>query len=205
MKNETPDPIVEKFIRFCESDFGKRVMDLEAAYLRKELSGCEKILDIGCGIGSIEERLPALDITGLETGEMIEEARRRSDKAFIRGNAYTMPFPDSSFDGAFFLTTLEFLDDYQLAIVEAARILKRDGKMVIMMLNQESEYFKAHFQKPDDYFRNIKYTSYDRIEEHASRFFELKSEYFLGISGTKVSEEGDRTSAALFVLKGRKR
>ncbi|MEW6748947.1 MAG: class I SAM-dependent methyltransferase [Candidatus Micrarchaeota archaeon] len=197
------DPVVEKFIRFCESDFGKRVMNLEADYLRKELAGCGKILDIGCGIGSIEERLPDLDITGLESsGKMIEEARRRSDKTFIRGDAYSMPFPDSSFDGAFFVTALEFLENYRLAVVEAARVLKKGGRIVVMMLNPESEYFKAHLQKPGDYFRNIKHAGYEQIEERMSRFFELGSEYFLGINGEETFETQDKKWASLYVLKG---
>lgn len=198
-------PLVEKFIRFCESDFGKRVMDIEANYIRKELSGCSKILDVGCGIGSIEERLPDLNIVGLERSEeMLREARRRSDKTFIYGDAYSMPFPDWSFDGVFFVTTLEFLDNYMLAVVESARVLKRDGKIVVMMLNPESEYFKAHYAKEGDYFRNIKHIDYTPIVAHLSNFFQLNTGYFLGVEGENVSIQGDRNSAALFVIKGTK-
>jgi ubiquinone/menaquinone biosynthesis C-methylase UbiE len=200
---ERKDPIVEKFIRFCESDFGRRVMDHEADYLRKEFNAEKKILDVGCGIGSIEERLADLNIVGLESSpQMLEEARRRSTKTFVGGNAYTMPFPDGSFEGVFLITALEFLENYRLAVVEAARVLKRGGRIVVMLLNPESEYFKAHFQKPGDYFRNIKHTSYVEIENHMSRFFELKSEYFLGIDGANIFETQDKKWASLYVIKG---
>ena len=69
MKKAGCSRLLEKFIRFCESDFGKRVMDMEAVYLRRELTGCTRILDVGCGIGNIEERLPELNITGLDASD----------------------------------------------------------------------------------------------------------------------------------------
>lgn len=181
-------------------------MNWEAYYLRKEFAGKKKILDVGCGIGSIEESLPDLNITGLESsGEMLEEARRRSNKTFSKGDAYTMPFPDGSFDGVFFVTTLEFLENYRLAVVEAARVLEKGGRIVVMLLNPESEYFKAHFKKSGDYFRNIKRTSYVEIENYMSWFFELKSEYFLGIDGANIFETQDKKWASLYVIKGTKK
>src|SRR3989338_1109822 len=200
---ERQDPIVEKFIRFCASDFGRKVMDAEADYLRKKLAGRKKILEIGCGIGAFEQRLSDLNITGLDSSEaMLEEARKRSNKTFIRGSAYALPFPDSSFDAVFFVTTLEFLDDYRKAIEEAARVLEKGGKLIVMMLNPESEYFKIHFQKPDDYFRTIKHTNTEEIWRWASNFFELQGEYFLGIRSNEVFDSSDRSFAALYVIKG---
>jgi len=202
----TSDPIVEKFMRFCESDFGKRVMDLEAGFLRKEFRNCRKILDVGCGIGSIEERLPELDITGLDGSQaMLAEARKRSSKHFVVGDASRLPFPSGSFDAVFMVTALEFLPNYKTALDEIARVLTNRGRLVVMMLNQQSEYFKSHYAKEGDYFRNISHKDYGGIIAYASALFYLDTGYFLGISGAKVSEEGDASSAALLILRGRKR
>ena len=199
-------PLLEKFIRFCESDFGKRVMGLEAAYLRRELSGCTKILDVGCGIGSIEQRLPELNVTGLDASEeMLIEARKRSDKAFVKGEASSLPFANGSFDAVFMVTTLEFLTDYKKALDEAARVLTNRGRLIVLMLNPDSGYFKAHFAKEGDYFRNIKHSDYASIATYASALFYTNTEYFLGVDGENASVRGDRGSAALFVIKGRKR
>jgi len=41
------DADVEKFIKFCSSDFGKRVLERGAEYIRRELIGYQKILDVG--------------------------------------------------------------------------------------------------------------------------------------------------------------
>lgn len=44
---------VERFIRFCESDFGTAVMDREAASLKQFVDPEDRILDVGAGIGSV--------------------------------------------------------------------------------------------------------------------------------------------------------
>ena len=57
---------IEKFIQFCDSDFGKKVMKKEAEYVYNELRNYSNILDIGCGLGSFEQNLPSLNIIGLD-------------------------------------------------------------------------------------------------------------------------------------------
>lgn len=204
--NASKNPIVEKFIRFCASDFGRKVMGREAEYLRKELAGRKKILEIGCGIGAFAERLSDLNVTGIDKSEaMLREARKKSNKQFVRGSAYNLPFADASFDAVFFVTTLEFLDDYKKAIEETARVLEKDGKLIVMILNPESEYFKAHYERPEDYFRKIKHTNIREIEAFVSRFFETEAEYFMGIKVEGIFDTSDKKLAALYALRGIKR
>ncbi|MEW6592790.1 MAG: SAM-dependent methyltransferase, partial [Candidatus Hadarchaeota archaeon] len=57
---------VEKFIGFCVSELGKNVTDMEASYIRKHLKAGDRILNVGCGIGWLEEKLHDFDITGLD-------------------------------------------------------------------------------------------------------------------------------------------
>ena len=152
--------------------FNERVVERPFVFQNLPQKPGARILDIGCGIGQFEERISQLDITGMDNSEaMLEEARRRSDKGFVLGNAERLGFPDGSFDAIFYITTLEFVDDYKRAINEAVRVLEPKGKLVVMMLNPESEYFKAHMQKEDSYFRKIK--ELDISNDHIS-FLELK-------------------------------
>ena len=156
---------VEKYVRFCDSGFGKTIMKKEAEYVYNELSKYWKILDVGCGIGSFEKNLPSLNIIGLDVSEeMLEEARKRSDKTFIQGNVEELQFQDSIFDAVFTVTTLEFLDDYKKAVTEIARVTKSQGKIVVMMLNTKSEYFRENVERPGDYFQKIKHTIPKRYE-----------------------------------------
>ena len=198
---------VEKFVRFCRTDFGKSLLEKEAEYVYQELRSCQKILDIGCGIGSFEQKLPYSDIVGLDNSkEMLEESRRRSNKTFVLGNAESLDFGDSSFDAVFYVTTLEFLTDYQRAIQEAYRVTKPNGKLLVMMLNPESEYFHEHFQRRDSYFRRIKHTDLREIEKSISEFYHItKEEYFLGIKGQQIFDTSDKRYASLHVLVGKKK
>ena len=70
--------------------------------------------------------MPDFDITGIDNDEqMLDVARKRApDANFYRAIASQLPFPNSSFDAIVFVTSLEFIEDYRLAIDEAVRILK---------------------------------------------------------------------------------
>ncbi|MBI2135469.1 methyltransferase domain-containing protein [Candidatus Woesearchaeota archaeon] len=199
---------VEKFTGFCESEFGKKVLVREAEYLRRELEGCQQILDIGCGIGQFEQQLQALNITGLDISEeMIREARKRnnnlSNKTFVLGNAERLDFGDSCFDAVFFVAALEFIVDYQMAIQEAYRVTKPCGKLIVMMLNPYSGYFHEHMQQKDSYFRKVKHRNLGEIRECIARHYRIiKDEYFLGIKGQQVFDTSDKRAASLYVVAG---
>jgi len=196
---------VEKFVRFYNSDFGKKILTKEAEYLKGELKERKKILDVGCGIGYFEEILSELNIVGLDNSkEALEEARKKSDKRFVLGDAEHLGFPNGSFDGAFTVTTLEFLDNYKKAVDEVARVLEPRGKFVAMMLNPESEYFKSHIRRPGSYFGRIKHIHPAEIEGYISKFFATTGGYFLGIRGQEIFDTRDKNLAALYVVKGTK-
>lgn len=198
---------VEKFVSFCDCEFGKKIVKKEAEYIYNELRNCEKILDVGCGIGSFEQNLPSLNIIGLDISEgMLEEARKRSDKTFVQGRAEELEFEDSTFDAVFTVTTLEFLDDYQKAVKEMARATKPDGKILAMMLNPKSEYFREEIKKPGDYFRRIKHTNLKEIRDYISQFYTvIKEEKFLDIRGKRIFGTGEKRYASLYMVVGIKK
>lgn len=196
---------VEKFVNFCENEFGKKIMDREAEYIYNELKTSTKILNIGCGVGSLEERLSPLNIIGLDSSEeMLNEAGKRSNKTFVLGDAGKLGFEDSSFDAVIFVTTLEFLPDYKRAIREATRVLEPNGRIVAMVLNPESEYFKNRIKREGSYFREAQHTDLKEIEEYISKFFEINTKYFLGIKDGDVFDSSDKNFASLYVIKGLK-
>jgi ubiquinone/menaquinone biosynthesis C-methylase UbiE len=196
---------VKKFMQFYYSEFGNKILTKEAEYLRKQLKGRKKILNIGCGTGYFEEILSELNVIGLDSSkEALEEARKRSDRKFVLGDAEHLDFPDGSFDGAFSVTTLEFLDNYENAVCDVARILKSGGKFVAMLLNPESEYFKSHARRPSSYFGRIKHSDPKKIERCISKFLATTGEYFLGIRGQEIFDTRDRLLAAMYVVRATK-
>ncbi|MEK6936082.1 MAG: class I SAM-dependent methyltransferase [Nanoarchaeota archaeon] len=197
---------IKKFVRFCESNFGQSILKKESEYIYQELKDCQKILDVGCGIGSFEQKLFDLNIIGLDSSaKMLKEARKRSNKTFVLGNAENLPFSNCSFDAVFYVATLEFLNNYQKAIQEAKRVTKPNGKLLVMMLNPESKYFHEHAQKENSYFKRIKHTNTKKIKNYVSQYYNIiEEEYFLGIKKEKIFDSSNKRFAGLYVIVGKK-
>ncbi len=179
-------------------------MTKEADYLGNELKGRRKILDVGCGIGAFEQRLPELNIIGVDTDEeMIKAARaRRPTNTYCLVDAKRLPFLNASFDALFYVTSLEFMDDYKGAIDEAVRVLEPEGKLVAMVLNPESRYFQIHFSKEGSYFRRMKHKNPGQMVDYIEQRFNLQTNYFLGVDGEKIFDTEDKRYASLFIIKG---
>ena len=99
--------------------------------------------------------------------------------------------------------TLEFLNNYQNAIKEIARVTKPHGKFVALILNPDSEYFTNEILKPGDYFNRMKHLDVWAIRHFASTLFTItKTEYFLGIKGRLVFDTADTKYASIFIIVG---
>jgi ubiquinone/menaquinone biosynthesis C-methylase UbiE len=162
---------------------------------------------VGCGIGTFEQFLPHLNITGLDISEeMLHEARSRSEKVFVQGNAEQMKFDNAVFDAVFTVATLEFLDDYQAALQEIARVTQAHGKLIAMILNPKSNYFQTHVAKPGDYFTRMKHRNLKEFQDTIGSIYHItRTEYFLGIEGTRVFETHNPHKASIFVVVGIKK
>lgn len=91
-----------------------------------------RILDNGCGIGPLFERLPSADIMGLDiSSAMLDAASRHSDR-LILGNSQNLPFADASFDLAFCRSLLHHLPDPAEAVAEMHRVLRPGGELVLV-------------------------------------------------------------------------
>lgn len=196
------DSDVQNFVDFCESDFGTAVMNREAAYLEAQLGDANRILDIGSGIGAIEERMDS-DIVGIDAStEMLEEASQRTDNQYVVGEAATLPFHGETFDAVISVTCIEFLEDYQAAVDEVSRVLRPDGRFVALLLNPDSRYFQQHIEKEGSYFLRMKHEP-EVITNYVTERFDLDTDYFLGIQGQDVFASDNPDDAALISLIGR--
>lgn len=193
---------VQTFVEYCDSDFGAAVMDREAAYVDDHLGSADRVLDVGAGVGAIEDRLDR-DVVGLDASvPMLEEARRRTDNLYVHGEATDLPFPPDSFDAVIGVSTLEFVEDYRAAIDEAHRVLRPPGRLVALFLNPESRYVKRHLEEEDSYYHRIRHDPED-VVDYAATGFDLDTEYFLGIDGTDVYASDDPEDAAIYAAVGR--
>lgn len=115
-----------------------RTVAREAAFLLPYLRPGMRLLDVGCGPGSITLGLAQFlapgEVVGLDLRpEPIAQARAAASERGIAnarfevGSAYELPFPDTSFDAAFAHQVLIHLREPVRALAEVRRVLKPGG------------------------------------------------------------------------------
>jgi ubiquinone/menaquinone biosynthesis C-methylase UbiE len=194
---------MENYLQSCKSEFWKDVFEAELDYILHQLKGAEDVLSVGCGPAVIEAGLAeyGFNITGLDISK--EALAQAPDNIrTVAGSAESMKFADSSFDAVVFVASLQFIEKYTQAVKEAARVLRPDGKLLVMLLNPQSEFFKEKIKNPDSYVNKIKHTDLKEIEGTVAKYFSVKTEYFLGIKGTEIFQSRDSNTASLYVIKG---
>ena len=120
-------------------------------------------IEIGIGSGVFAEKL---DIKfGIDPSEkMLKYARQR--KLNVRkGFAENLPYPDSSFDFAVFITSICFIDNPEKALSETHRIIKNEGDLIIAFIDKESLLGKSIELKKKDskFYRHAKFYSVSEI------------------------------------------
>ncbi len=194
---------VESFIRFCEGEFGTAIMDREAAYVKQHVSADDRILDVGCGIGSLEERFPDHDMVGVDRSEaMIRAAQTRVSAPLVLGDATALPLATASVDAVVFVSTLEFVPDTDAALAEATRVLAPEGTLVALLLNTRSEYVQSNLQREGSYFQRMVHRDSEVLADTILEHVEGEQEFFLGISDEQVFESTDPSNAAISAVVG---
>lgn len=107
------------------------------------------VYDIGCGGGLLA--VPLLDdgatVTGVDiSGPSIEVAARAAGGrgTFLVGDARAVPLPSASADIVLLADVVDHIPDYELALAEAARVLRIGGTLFVGTLNRTAAaYFGA--------------------------------------------------------------
>jgi len=125
------------------SDFmARRSADTHAAFLLPHLRDSLRLLDCGCGPGSVTCDFARIMTSGRVTGIDREESqieRARSCAAsqhlhnvtFEVGSIYELPFPEASFDVVFAHAVFEHLSSPAAALAELHRVLAPGGLVAL--------------------------------------------------------------------------
>lgn len=124
----------------------RRERDLVLGMLRARAS--ETILEVGSGTGYFlrEVARGGARCIGIEPSpQMLSVAvtRTAANVRYVRGCAEALPFEQGCMDAVLFMTTLEFVRDVDLALQEARRVLRGDGRLVFGVLNAAGPWARA--------------------------------------------------------------
>jgi len=195
----------ERYLASCQSPFWRKIFAAELEYLLRHLRVEDRVLSVGCGPAIIESGLSAqgIAVTGLDVSREALACAPDSLRTIV-APAEKMPIEDSAFDAVLFIVSLQFMEDYRLALAEAARVLRPKGRIIVMLLNPASVFFHSKMAESDSYVGKIRHTDLSELETAMAERFSVQGEYFLGIVGQDIFPCADPGVAALYVLRGNK-
>ncbi len=197
---------MDKYLQSCKTEFWKNVFKAELDYILRELNGTKDVLSVGCGPAIIETGLAehGFNVTGLDVSrEALDQAP--DGIRTVVGSAEKMDFADACYDAVIYVASLQFIEKYKEAIKQTARVLRTGGKLLVILLNPESEFFKEKVKNPASYVSKIKHTDLREIEKTIAEYFSVQTEYFLGIKGRQILKSQNPNLASLYVIKGKKK
>lgn len=111
----------------------------------KQFKG-KKVLDVGCGNGYVLSKFAqeGADVTGVDITETgIDLCQKRFAFQELKGNfkvanAEELPFEDNTFDCVCSMGVLHHTPNTQQAVNEIYRVLKKEGKFIIMLYHKNS-------------------------------------------------------------------
>jgi len=111
-----------------------------------------RILDVGCGTGSVELRLsrlrvPQIALVGID--RLVERAivaERTTDghnlrASFSAADACHLPFPSATFDSTFCVAVLQHIGDVSEALREFARVTRPGGRILAVEPDNAARYW----------------------------------------------------------------
>jgi ubiquinone/menaquinone biosynthesis C-methylase UbiE len=144
-----PHEIVDHFARTVDSydgwyDTHPALYRTELAALRKAVPRRGRGLEIGVGTGRFASALSVL--YGLDPAAAMLRLAKGRGLRVVQGVGEALPFKADSFDLALIVFVIEFVDDVGRFLAEAARVLRRQGRLVVGFIDKDSAWGR-HFRR----------------------------------------------------------
>jgi SAM-dependent methyltransferase len=124
-----------EFTDGADAEYEEQIIPLALQHLGE----ATRILDVGCGEGQIARRAvtssPRRLVVGADpTWNQIREAvRRGGDVRYVASTAEALPFAAEAFDAVVMCLVIEHIEQFEMALVEMARVLARGGRLLLFL------------------------------------------------------------------------
>lgn len=125
--------------QYAKGGIGRLYWDYKDEQVISFVGDSSRIIDIGCGEGILLEKLvkrfPDRQVIGVDLSKENIEICKRHNLPVVYDNIFDLKFADNSFDCCIFMEVIEHLTKPEKAILEIHRILKNDGKLILIFPN----------------------------------------------------------------------
>ena len=114
----------------------------------------------------------------------------------VKANCFNLSYPDSSFDTVFMANLLHIIPEPEKAVAEGKRVLKKNGRLIVISLTTEGMTF---FSKLGMLYRYLK--TFGKPSPTAQKLTVQKTQEMLKNCGFKVEEAKliGNNSKAIFI------
>jgi ubiquinone/menaquinone biosynthesis C-methylase UbiE len=149
VQSESERGSTEVMKRKAPQDYFKaRTLENSCPILKEVIQPDMRVLDVGCGPGTITldvaRLIPTGSVVGIDTNEeAIEKARKTAAEEgvgnveFRIGDAYSIDFADGSFDVTYEHRLFSWIQEPVTALKELARVTRRNGWVVLVDASPE--------------------------------------------------------------------
>ena len=143
----------------------KAVYESELNMLKVLTPKFERALEIGVGSGRFAVPLGIKE--GIEPSDKMAEVARKRGIRVYPGFAENLPFQDEEFDFILIAVTICFVKDPIKTLKEAYRVLKKDGKILVAIVDKNSPIGKEYLNKKEksEFYKNVNFFSTLEIHE----------------------------------------
>lgn len=143
------DILAGRYDAWFDSPEGQAAFPLEVECVRRVAEDAPRPwLEVGIGTGRFAEAL-AIDEGIDPSSAVLALAAERGIRTRL-GMAEVLPYPNGSFGCAFLIVTFCFLDDPATALRECARVLTKDGALIIGIVPANSPWGKLYTRKASE-------------------------------------------------------
>ena len=143
----------------------KVLFQSELLALKQVVPVDKKGVEIGIGSGIFAEQLGIR--FGIDPSEKMLEIARQRGLEVQNGVAENLPCENETFDFAVLINSICFIGDPDLALIEANRILKNNGEIIIAILDKETRFgrFLESEKQKSPFYRHARFFSVPEIRE----------------------------------------
>ena len=121
-------------------------------------------MEVGIGSGIFAEPLGIKE--GVEPSPAMRTKAGERGILPVDGIAEALPYPDKSFDFVLMVTTICFVDDLEKSFIEAGRVLKDNGDLIIGFVDRESPLGNIYLRHKNEniFYRDAVFWSTDEVK-----------------------------------------